>query len=69
MQSDNEDDPVMIAWPMVKIGLTYDFEGDRKTAKTYYRKVMNMRNASGAQFMAENYLDNCPGEKDPTIGY
>jgi tetratricopeptide (TPR) repeat protein len=69
MQTDKEDDPAMIAWPLVKIGLTYDFEGDRKTAKTYYRKVMNMENASGAQFMAEKCLDECPGEKDPALGY
>ncbi|MBW2216995.1 MAG: hypothetical protein JRF34_07370 [Deltaproteobacteria bacterium] len=69
MQTDKENDPAMIAWPIVKIGLTYDFEGDRKTAKTYYRKVMNMENASGAQFMAEKCLDECPGEKDPALGY
>jgi tetratricopeptide (TPR) repeat protein len=69
MQTDKENDPAMIAWPIVKIGLTYDFEGDRKTAKTYYRKVMNMENASGAQFMAEEYMDKCPWEKDPALGY
>lgn len=69
MQTDKEKDPSMIAWPIVKIGLTYDFEGDRKTAKTYYRKVMNMENASGAQFMAENCLDKKPWEKGTAIGY
>jgi tetratricopeptide (TPR) repeat protein len=69
MQSDKKNDPAMIAWPILKIGLTYDFEGDRNTAKTYYHKVMNMENGSGAQFMAEKCLDKCPGVKDPTIGY
>lgn len=68
-QSDPENDPAMIAWPIVKIGMSYDLEGERKTAKSYYRKVLAMENGSGAQFMAEKCLDEPPEEKDPMIGY
>ena len=68
-ESDPKNDPAMIAWPLIKIGLTFDFEGDRETAKGYYQKVLDMENASGAQFMAEKCLGQCPGKKDPKIGY
>ncbi len=68
-QSDPENDPAMIAWPLVKIGMTYDLEGDRESAKQYYHKVLDMRNGAGAQFMAKRCLESPPKEKDPIIGY
>lgn len=67
--SDPENDPAMIAWPIVKIGMTYDLEGNRKEAKKYYRQLLGMENGSGAQFMAERCLKKPPEEKDPIIGY
>ena len=67
--SDPENDPAMIAWPIVKIGMTYDLEGNRKEAKKYYRQILEMENGSGAQFMAERCLDKPPKEKAPIIGY
>jgi tetratricopeptide (TPR) repeat protein len=67
--SDPENDPAMIAWPVVKMGMTYDLEGDRKEARKYYQRILAMENGSGAQFMAEKCLDDPPEPKDPTIGY
>jgi len=67
--SDPETDPAMIAWPLVKIGMAYDLEGNREEAKKYYQKALGMENGAGAQFMAEKCLDDPPKEKDPIIGY
>jgi tetratricopeptide (TPR) repeat protein len=67
--SDPEKDPAMIAWPMVKIGMAYDLEGNRNEAKKYYHQVLGMENGSGAQFMAEKCLEDPPVERDPIIGY
>jgi tetratricopeptide (TPR) repeat protein len=67
--SDPETDPAMIAWPLVKIGMAYDLEGNREEAKKYYQKALSMENGAGAQFMAEKCLDAPPKEKDPIIGY
>jgi tetratricopeptide (TPR) repeat protein len=68
-QSDPENDPAMIAWPIVKIGMAYDLEGNRNEAKKYYYKALSMENGSGAQFMAQKCLDAPPKAKDPIIGY
>ena len=62
-------DPAMIAWPLVKMGMSYDLEGDRDQAKKYYGRVLSMENGSGAQFMAERMLANSPAKDDPFIGY
>ena len=59
----------MIAWPLVKMGMSYDLEGDRKKAIKYYDQVLNMENGSGAQFMAKRMLANPPEKNDPFIGY
>ncbi len=66
---DPENDPGMIAWPLVKIGMSYDLEGNREEAKKYYNQVLNMENGSGAQFMAQRMLANPPSKYDPFIGY
>jgi tetratricopeptide (TPR) repeat protein len=66
---DPENDPAMIAFPLVKMGMSYDLEGDREEAEKYYRRVMDMENGSGAQFLAKKLLAAPPKEKDPFIGY
>lgn len=68
-KADPENDPEMIAWPIVKIGMSYDLEGNREEAIKYYRQVLKMENGSGAQFLAKKFLNKPPKEKDPMIGY
>ncbi|MBW2116944.1 MAG: tetratricopeptide repeat protein [Deltaproteobacteria bacterium] len=68
-RADSENDPAMIAFPLVKMGMSYDLEGDREEAEKYYRRVMNMANGSGAQFLAKKMLAAPPEEKNPFIGY
>ncbi|HOP48276.1 MAG TPA: hypothetical protein PK874_11500 [Desulfobacteraceae bacterium] len=66
---DPVNDPVMIAWPLLKMGMIFDLIGKREEARKYYLKVLNMENGSGAQFLAEKLLKEPPGKKDPFIGY
>jgi len=67
--ADPENDPYMIAWPTIKMGMSYDLEGKREEAKKYYRKVLKMKNGSGAQFLAKKLLKSPPKRNDPFIGY
>ena len=62
-------DPAMIAWPLIKTGMSYDFEGYRDKALVYYKRVLEMDNGAGAQFLAEKYIDAPPEKGDPFIGY
>lgn len=62
-------DPSMVAWPVVKKGLSYDLSGDRDKAMEYYRKVLDMENGAGAQFLAERFMAVQPKKGDPLIGY
>jgi len=62
-------DPAMIAWPLVKIGMSFDLEGKRGTALDYYQKVLEMENGSGGQFLVKKLLDRPPKDDDPFIGY
>lgn len=62
-------DPAMIAWPLIKIGMSYDLAGKRDRAVTYYNRVFKMKNGAGAQFLAEKLLDGRMKPKDPFIGY
>ena len=62
-------DPAMIAWPLLKIGMSYDLEGNRAQALEYYRQVSKMENGSGAQFLVKKLLEDPPKENDPFIGY
>ena len=67
---DPADDPSMIAWPIIKIGMSYDLEGNREEAEKHYRLVLEMENGSGAQFLAKKSLEGNPPKKDdPFIGY
>ena len=67
--ADPGNDPAMIAWPIIKLGLSYDLEGDREKAKKYYTQIINMENGAGAQFLAQKYLDSPPEKDDPFIGF
>ena len=66
---DPENDPAMIAWPILKKGMIYDLEGNRDEAKRYYHQVLNMENPSGAQFVAERYLKEPLKQGAAAIGY
>lgn len=67
--ADPGNDPAMIAWPLIKIGMSYDLEGNRETATKYYRQITEMDNGAGAQFLAKKYLDSPPEKDDPFIGF
>jgi tetratricopeptide (TPR) repeat protein len=67
--ADPENDPAMIAWPLIKIGISYDLEGNREMATKYYSQIINMENGAGAQFLAKKYLDSPPKKDDPFIGF
>ena len=62
-------DPAMIAWPLIKTGMSYDLEGYRDKALVYYKRILEMGNGAGAQFLAEKYIDAPPEKGDPFIGY
>ena len=68
-QADPELDPDMIAWPILKKGMSYDLEGKRDTALEHYRRVLKMENGAGAQFLAEKCIDEAPKKGDPFLGY
>jgi tetratricopeptide (TPR) repeat protein len=68
-QKDPEKDPFMIAWPLLKIGMSYDIEKKRKLALDYYNNILKMENGSGAQFLAEKYIDEPTEGGDPFLGY
>ena len=67
--NDPERDPAMIAWPLIKIGMSYDLEGDREKAMEYYERVLHMENGAGAQFLAKKLLKGPPSKDDPFIGF
>ncbi len=67
--SDPQEDPYMIAWPILKKGMSYDLEGKRDKALEHYRRVMEMKNGAGAQFLAEKYATEPMKSNDPFIGY
>ena len=62
-------DPGMIAWPLIKIGMSYDLEKNREEAVKYYNQVLDMENGSGAQFLAKKLLHSPLKTGDPFIGY
>jgi tetratricopeptide (TPR) repeat protein len=65
---DPEFNPYMIAWPLLKIGMSYDLEGKREKALEYYYRVIDLENGSGAQFLAKKYIE-MPLDKDsPFLG-
>jgi tetratricopeptide (TPR) repeat protein len=66
---DAEMDPLMVAWPLLKKGMSYDLEANRDQAIKYYRKVLSMKNGAGAQFLAKRYLDEPAKRRDPFLVY
>ena len=67
-RQDPDTDPAMIAWPLVKIGMSHDLAGEREKATEYYSRVLDMKNGAGAQFLAKKCLENAPEKQDPFIG-
>ena len=61
--------PAMIAWPLLKKGMSYDLLGNREKAVEYYSLVKKMRNGAGAQFLAEKYLKKPVSKGDLFLGY
>jgi tetratricopeptide (TPR) repeat protein len=66
---DPVNDPLMIAYPLLKKGVSYDLEGAREKALDFYSRVMNMENGAGAQFLAEKFIKKPAQKNDPFIGY
>lgn len=66
---DPVNDPLMIAYPLLKKGVSYDLEGEREKALEFYDRVMNMENGAGAQFLAEKFRDSAAKQNDPFLGY
>jgi hypothetical protein len=62
-------DPTMIAWPLLKKGMSYDLEENREQAVVFYEQVLAMENGAGAQFLAEKCLDEPVQKNDPFLGY
>jgi tetratricopeptide (TPR) repeat protein len=62
-------DPLMLAWPLLKKGMSYDIEGNREEALKYYRKILRLKNGAGAQFLAQRYLDEPAQRGDPFLAY
>ena len=68
-QPDPQLDPIMLAWPLLKKGMSYDVEGNREEAIKFYRQILEMRNGAGAQFLAQRYLDEPVQRGDPFFAY
>ncbi len=62
-------DPDMVAFPIVKKGMSYDLDGKRDMAMEFYRQVLKMDNGAGAQFLAQKCIDEAPKKGDPFLGY
>jgi tetratricopeptide (TPR) repeat protein len=62
-------DPEMIAWPLLKKGMSFDLEGKREIALEFYNQVLAMENGAGAQFLAEKFRMLSPKSDDPFLGY
>jgi outer membrane protein assembly factor BamD (BamD/ComL family) len=68
-EADPQLDPDMIAWPILKKGMSYDLEEKREKALEHYRRVLEMENGAGAQFLAQKCIDEAPKKGDPFFGY
>jgi len=62
-------DPAMAAWPLLKVGMSHDLEGNRDRALECYTMILRMENGAGAQFLAEKYTENPVDRGDPFLGY
>jgi hypothetical protein len=68
-QVDPDTDPAMVAWPILKKGMSYDLQGHREKALQVYREVLAMENGAGAQFLAEKCIAEVPKQGDPFLGF
>jgi hypothetical protein len=68
-RADASQDPAMVAWPLLKVGMIHDLEGARKKALECYRQIMELENGAGAQFLAERYTRRPAVANDPFLGY
>jgi hypothetical protein len=62
-------DPSMVAWPQLKLGMSYDIESAREKALTYYDRILKLENGAGAQYLAEKYKKKPAKPMDPFLGY
>jgi tetratricopeptide (TPR) repeat protein len=62
-------DPDMVAFPILKRGMSYDLEGKREKALEYYHQVLKLDNGAGAQFLAQKCINEAPKKGDPFLGY
>ena len=67
--ADPASDPSMVAWPQLKLGMSYDLEAEREKALTYYDRILKLENGAGAQFLAEKYKKKPAKPMDPLLGY
>jgi tetratricopeptide (TPR) repeat protein len=67
--ADPATDPAMIAWPILKKGMAFDLEGNRDSALNLYKRVQDMENGAGAQFLAKKFTESPVEKKDPFLGY
>ena len=68
-QPDPDSDPLMFAWPLLKKGMSFDVEANREEAIKYYKRVLNLKNGAGAQFLAQRYLNKPAIRGDPFLAY
>ena len=67
--NDPETDPLMAAWPLLKLGMSYDLENNRDKALEFYARVLDLKNGAGAQFLAEKYINKPIVQRDPFLGF
>ncbi len=67
--ADPATDPSMVAWPQLKLGMSYDLEAEREKALTYYDRILKLENGAGAQFLAKKYKKKPAKPMDPLLGY
>ena len=68
-QIDPASDPSMLAWPLLKLGMSYDLEEKREKALSYYEQVSKLENGAGAQFLSDKYKRKPAVRKDPFLDY
>ena len=68
-QTDPLTDPSMVAWPLLKMGMSYDLETQREKALDFYQQVLSLENGAGAQFLAYKYIEEAAKRKNPFLGY
>ena len=68
-QTDPSSDPAMYTWPLLKIGMSHDLEGERDKALEYYNRIIKMKDCGEARILAEKYIKKAIEAKNPFLGY